>query len=172
MYTMRQMKQFLRVDDWRSLIQLLRDGYCFEPVTVTANTVLTLAEHGNRTVIVNKADGAAITLPAAKGTGTQIKVYIGTTITSNSTTIKCPDASNSFFGGVVGVDTDLEGATGYTWNADAGDDTITMQGAATGGVKGDFFLFEDVAEDEWAIVGGYITQSGASEATPFSATVS
>ena len=141
-------------------------------VTLTAaSDALTLAEHAERLLVVNKADGSALTLPAATGTGNKYTVLIGTTISSNSTTIKAASASDSFFGLAFGVDTDAEGASGYTWNADSGDDTVTMNGTATGGVAGDVWEFVDFATGKW-LVEGKITQSGGAEATPFSATVS
>ena len=141
-------------------------------VNVTGASVsLTAATHGERLVTVDKADGCAVTLPAAAGTGNKYTVIIGTTITSNSTTIKAANASDSFYGLAFGVDTDAEGASGYTWNADSGDDTVTLNGGATGGIAGDSFTFTDFAANKWH-VHGEITQSGGSEATPFSATVS
>ena len=140
-------------------------------VNLTAATLsLTAATHGERIVTVDKADGTAITLPAATGTGNRYKVVITTTITSNSTTIKAASASDSFIGSARGVDDDVEGATGYQWNAETADDTVTLDGTATGGKAGDYFIFEDVASGIF-LVEGSITQSGASEATPFSATV-
>jgi hypothetical protein len=74
-------------------------------------------------------------------------------------------------GSARGVDDDAEGATGYQWNCETNDDTITMNGTATGGKAGDVWELEDIATDTWA-VDGVLTQSGGSEATPFSATVS
>lgn len=142
------------------------------PVNTTAATLsLTAALHAEKYVTVNKADGAALTLPAAAGTGNKYTVIIGTAITSNSTTVKAANANDSFAGMALGVDTDAEGATGYTWNADANDDTVTMDGTATGGAIGDVWTFVDYAANIW-LVEGRITQSGGSEATPFSATVS
>lgn len=140
-------------------------------VAITDDASLTLAAHAERLVTVDDAAGAAITLPAATGTGNKYTVIIETTITSNSTTIKAASASDSFFGLALGVDTDAEGASGYTWNADSGDDTVTMDGGATGGIAGDVWTFVDFSTGKW-LVEGRITQSGGSEATPFSATVS
>lgn len=140
-------------------------------VTTATNLTLNQASHSDRLVVVNKADGAAITLPAAAGLGSVYTVIIGTAITSNSTTIKAANASDSFVGHAYGSDDDGEGATGYTWKADSGDDTVTMNGAATGGEIGDLWEFIDIAANTW-LVRGHIKQSGGSEATPFSATVS
>lgn len=141
-------------------------------ITSTAATLaLTAATHGERTVVVNKADGAALTLPAASGSGSRFKVIIGTAISSNSTTIKTAAAADHMYGIALGVDDDGEGATGYTWKTDSGDDTVTLDGAASGGEVGDYFIFEDFAANKW-LVTGFIKQSGGSEVTPFSATVS
>lgn len=140
-------------------------------VNITDDATLTQATHGEKIVTVDDAAGAAITLPAATGTGMRIKIVITTTITSNSTTIKAASASDSFVGSARGVDDDVEGATGYQWNAETNDDTVTLDGSATGGKAGDYFILEDVASGVW-LVEGSITQSGGSEATPFSATVS
>lgn len=141
-------------------------------VNVTGGSVaLTAATHEGRIVTIDKADGCAVTLPAASGSGGRYKVVITTAISSNSTTISAANGSDSFIGGAVGSDDDGEGATGYTWKADSGDDRVTMNGASQGGEAGDFWTFEDVAANTW-LVFGYIKQSGGSEATPFSAAVS
>lgn len=140
------------------------------PVVVTAAEALTEAEHANRTVYLSNATGFAVTLPAATGTGNKYKIVVGTTISSGAQTIVAASAADSFVGSARGVDDDVEGATGYQWNAETNDDTVSMSGSATGGKAGDYFTFEDVASGIW-LVEGSITQSGASEATPFSATV-
>lgn len=139
--------------------------------TTTDSTFTVLSNtHNKKTIVGNNAAGQAFTLPAAV-LGEKFKIVVGTTITSNSTTIKAANASDSFVGFAYGVDTDAEGATGYTWNADSGDDTFTMTGTTNGGVVGDHVEIECVAANTF-LVKGYITQSGGSEVTPFSATVS
>lgn len=141
-------------------------------VNLTASTLtVTRDDHEGRTITVNRAAGSTITLPAATGTGSKYKFYVGTTITSNSLIVKAASASDSFLGIALGSDNDGEGATGYTWKTDAGDDTITLNGTATGGYAGDVIEIEDVATGIFSIK-AFIKQSGGSEATPFSATVS
>lgn len=131
------------------------------------NFALTAATHGNKITLVNDAD-VAITLPAATGSGYTYKVVIVTTAWSAGS-IKCASASDSFLGGLVGVDDDADAA--YAWKAETGDDTITGNGTSTGGKIGDWYQFEDIATGKF-LVSGFITQSGGSEATPFDATVS
>ena len=70
-----------------------------------------------------------------------------------------------FNGFIMGSDT--YSAINYNWVAAAANDTITLNGVATGGKIYDWVKFTDVATDVWAIE-GMITQSGGSEATPIS----
>ncbi len=140
-------------------------------VNLTAATLtMTGATHGERIITVNKADGTTITLPAATGTGQKYTIIVGTTISSNTLVVQAASASDSFVGRALGVDTDAEGATGYHWNADANDDTITMDGTARGGVAGDRIDIVDLASGIFEVT-AFLTQSGGAEATPFSAAV-
>lgn len=140
-------------------------------VAVSADTTLTQAAHAGKIVTLGSADGDTITLPAASGTGDVYTVVVAETVTSNADIVQVANANDSFVGLAFGVDTDAEGASGYTWNADASDDTFTMDGTATGGVAGDMLIVRDVAANVFQVL-GYLSQSGASEATPFSAAVS
>ena len=65
-------------------------------VNTTGNLTLTAASHGDRIVTVDKADGAALVLPAASGSGNRYKVIITTAITSNSTSTTFSTALSSF----------------------------------------------------------------------------
>lgn len=131
------------------------------------NFSMTAATHGNRITLVNDAD-VVITLPAATGTGNVYKILIVSTAWTGGT-IQVASASDSFLGGLVGVDDDADAA--YCWKAETNDDTISGNGTATGGKIGDYYEITDVASGLF-LVHGYITQSGGSEATPFSAAVS
>jgi hypothetical protein len=131
------------------------------------NFAATAATHGNKITLVNDAD-VVVTLPAATGTGNVYKFVIVTTAWTGGA-IQCASAADSFLGGVVGVDDDADAA--YAWKAEADDDKIAGNGTATGGKVGDWYQFIDVATGLF-LVSGFITQSGGSEATPFSAAVS
>jgi hypothetical protein len=135
-----------------------------------ATLTMTQELHDGKTLVVNKADGSTITLPAATGTGAKYKIYVGTTITSVGLVIQVANATDVFEGLILGSDTDGGGATGYTWPTVAASDTITCSGTATGGRKGDYFIIEDVAAGFFSLT-GFISQSGGSEATPLSAAV-
>lgn len=136
-------------------------------VTVADNTntlALTATTHANRIVKVMDAS-LAITLPEATGTGDVYTVVQG--IAATSSTFVTADTTNChFYGCIHGGDTDAL-ATSYQWNSAGGYDTITFNGVATGGKIYDWVKFTDIAADRW-LVEGFITQSGGSEATPFS----
>lgn len=142
-------------------------------VNATAATLaLAEATHEGKVVTLNRAAGVAVTLPAATGSGARYELIVGTAVTSNSITVKVAASTDeSMKGHALGADDDGEGATGYTWMAEDADDTVTMNGTATGGKVGDRWVFTDIGSGLWHAL-GTLTQSGGSEATPFSATVS
>lgn len=139
-------------------------------VNVTASTLyLTYKDHNDRTVTINAAAGCAVRLPAATGSGARLRIIIGTTITSNSTTIKVANAVDVMTGNAI--QSQDGGATLQMFEAGASDDTITFNGTTTGGIKGDIVELEDIASGLWWV---RVTSAGTgtTEATPFSATVS
>lgn len=139
------------------------------PVSVTSATVsLNSDSHANRYVVLNRAAGITVTLPAATGTGNVYKIMVGTTVTSNSDVIKVANATDVMAGLALGDDGDGEPANG--WATTSTTDTVTMDGTTTGGVRGDYVEIADVSSGLFH-VRAYLTQGG-SEATPFSATVS
>jgi len=126
-------------------------------VNVTASTV-TLAPdvHAGRVVTLNRAAGIAVTMPAATGTGDVYHMVIGTTISSNSTTIT--GAGTDKYAGQV----ETSGTTGATTNgfaeaADASNDhIITMNGTTTGGIAGSWVRMTDVASGLWLVEAGLV----------------
>lgn len=154
-------------------LERVSNPYGEDLVAVTASTLaVNKTEHAGRVVVLNRAAGIAVTLPNATGSGDVYRFVIGTTISSNTTTIKvAASTAEEMRGRIIGRDTDAEGATGYTWGADDNDDTITFTPNVSGGEVGDHVELMDLASGMW-LVSGEIDQSGGSEATPFSATVS
>jgi len=136
-------------------------------VNATAATLtVTEATHDGKVITLNRAAGIAVTLPAATGSGTHLRFFIGTTITSNSTTIKVVGNDTMVGSAVIAQDS---ADTAVMFEAGGTDDTITMNGSTTGGIKGDFVELIDIATDLW-----FVRMTGSatgSEATPFSATV-
>lgn len=136
-------------------------------VAQTAATLsLTKAAHDGKTVVLDRAAGVTLTLPAASGSGALFRVVNKTTVTSNNHIIQ-----------VVGDDTMTgfaqiaqDGAdTVVMFETAADSDTITMNGSTKGGIKGDVIEVEDVAADLWS-VRCFLSGTGT-EATPFSAAV-
>lgn len=143
-------------------------GTANAPVNVTASTVtLSAAAHGGRTTTLNRAAGIAVTLPAATGSGVKFELIVGTTITSNTTTIKVANASDTMAGNAI--QSQDGGATLQMWEAAAADDTVTMDGSTRGGLKGDIVRLTDIATNLWLVE--VIQAATGTEATPFSATV-
>lgn len=124
--------------------------------------------HAGRMNVINAAAGCAITLPNATGTGSVYRFMIGTTITSNSTTIKVNNGTDVMSGRAYVISDNSAAVLGYA--TAASDDTITLNGTTTGGYAGDVIEITD------AIAGTFLvevhTKATGTEATPFSATVS
>lgn len=138
-------------------------------VAVTASTLtLSIAAHHNKTVTLDRAAGIAVTLPDAIGSGARFTLVLITTVTSNSTTVKVPDANNTMTGTALLAQDAAD--TAVMFETAATTDTITFNGSTTGGIKGDSVELIDIAADLWWVrVMGSAT---GTEATPFSATVS
>jgi hypothetical protein len=137
-----------------------------KPIAVTASLTLDWTVHGGTTVVISKADGFIVTLPAATGSGVEFDVLVGTAVTSSTGVIKVANASDTMTG-TLAVSTDIGGTVAPTA---ADSDTITMNGGTTGGLKGSRVFLKDVGANLWAVSGGLV--STGTEATPFGATVS
>lgn len=112
--------------------------------------------------ILNRAAGQAITLPAATGSGLTVRFLVGTTITSNTSTIILPAAT--VFRGFCTQFAD-GGDTSNAYEA-AGTNRVTMDGSTRGGIIGDSIEVIDMAAGVWFI---RILQSATgTEASPFS----
>lgn len=136
-------------------------------VNATAATLtVTETTHDGKVVTLNRAAGVAVTLPAATGSGTKLHIINGTTVTSNTTTVKVVGNDTMVGFALIAAD---GGATSVMFEAGGTDDTITWDGSTTGGIKGDSVELIDIAADLWWVrVEGSAT---GTEATPFSATV-
>lgn len=138
-------------------------------VTVTAATAtVTPAAHSGRTVLLDRAAGQALTLPAATGSGNSYKFFVLTSVATNTTTIKVADATDVMAG--MAIVANDGGATASIFETESTSDTITFNGGTTGGLRGATVELQDVALNLWSVV--VRTAATDSEATPFSATVS
>ena len=131
-----------------------------------ATATVTAADHAGRTVLLDRAAGQALTLPAATGSGNAYRFFVLTTITSNTTTIKV--VGNDVMAGVAIVANDTD-ASASIFETAADSDTITFNGTTTGGIRGSVVELQDVATNLWYV--RIVGKATGSEATPFSATV-
>ncbi len=142
-------------------------------IAAGTDTLTVLASvHAGKVVRIGKTTGTIVTLPADTGTGNVYTFVIGTTATSNANIIKVANETDVMDGSVcLQQDTDSAGSL-KMWLAAAGDDTITLAGAATtGGKVGATIILRDYATGFWAAQ-VFSSSGGGAEATPFSATVS
>ena len=137
-------------------------------VSVAANVTLTSASHAGRTMVLDIASGATVTLPAASGTGNIYKFFVATTVTSNDYIIQVANASDTMAG--MAIVANDGGDTASIFETAADSDTITMNGSTTGGILGAQVEIQDVASNVFSVV--VRTAATGTEATPFSAAVS
>lgn len=133
-------------------------------VNITAAGAITKAANANAGIVntINAAAGIALTLPAATGSGDVYEFFVGTTITSLSTTITAAGsdklAGNFSQTGATGAATNFGNAGTAT--------TLTLNGTTKGGFKGDVFSFKDVGAALWSVNGR--TAISGTAATPLS----
>ena len=138
------------------------------PVSITGATLTCTKDvHAGRTTVISAVAGCAVTLPAATGTGSVYRFIIGSTITSNSTTIKVANATDVMSGRAFVISDGAAAVLGYA--TAAASDTITLNGTTLGGLAGDHIEIIDAITGTFAV--RVFTAATGTEATPFSATV-
>lgn len=140
----------------------------YNPISITAATFAPLAsQHTGAALILNRAAGITVTLPAATGSGARFNFIVGTTVTSNSNVIRV--TGNDIMTGGAWLSQDAAD-TVVMFETAADSDTITANGSTKGGIKGESIELIDIDADTWWVrVMGAAT---GSETTPFSAAVS
>ena len=138
------------------------------PISATGATLTCTADtHAGRTIVISAVAGCAVTLPAATGTGSVYRFIIGSTITSNSTTIKVANTTDVMTGRAFVVSDNTAAVLGFA--TAAASDTITLNGTTLGGLAGDHIEIIDAITGTFAV--RVFTAATGTEATPFSATV-
>ncbi len=132
---------------------------------ITASTLTVDSSYNGKTILISRAAGTAVTLPAATGSQAKYMVRLAASVTSNSTTVKVANATDIMQGDAV-----VTASTPGAFYTTATSDTITMNGSTTGGLVGSYVELTDVAAGVW-LVHAVLIGSGT-VATPFSATVS
>jgi hypothetical protein len=139
-------------------------------VNCTASSlVVTEADHDGKTIVLDRAAGIAVTLPAAAA-GLKFRFIVKTTFTS-AASIKSVSGADVMIGyALMGNDSDN---TVVRWPSVAGDtaDTIDLLGTSnsTGGMAGQEIDIEGLAANLWFVK--IVGDAGGTEATPFTNTV-
>src|SRR5688500_15582819 len=110
--------------------------------TTDATLSATEASHDGKTIVLDRAAGITVTLPAATGSGARLKFYTKTTVTSNNHIIQV--TGNDTMKGTCWMANDTD-ASVSAFETASDTDTITMNGTTKGGIVGDVILLEDVA---------------------------
>lgn len=136
-----------------------------------AALTLTRALHDGKVIALDTLAGTIITLPVATGSGMRVRCIITVIATSVSHKIQVTGAADTMTGMIMSVSDDAGfPVKGYTADATAGADTITLNRSTTGStVKGEWIDLIDIAANVWAVA-GMIAATGT-EATPFSSAV-
>lgn len=132
-------------------------------VTVATLTLSSFRYGGMRLLNCQRAAGQAFVLPAANGKRGKYRFFIGTTITSNTTTIHTATGSDviSGFASIAGGS-----SNGPTFATASNTNTITMNGTTQGGILGSYVELEDVGAGQWRVK--FLGVGSGALATPFS----
>ncbi len=138
----------------------------FGLATITASSVSITAEgYAGSRIILNRAAGITVTLPAATGTGNRYE-FIMLVDASGNHIIKVANSTDVMMGWAA-LGNDSAGSSNF-YTADSSD-TITLGGTVNGGKKGARVTLDDVASGFWAVM--VESEASGTEETPFSATV-
>ena len=138
------------------------------PVALTATTAITALLHSNRPLIITGTGvAAAMTLPAATGTGDKYEFIMAQANTSGTTFVTDAPATVSMYGQANLLDVDATTQAGYFTVTAGGTDTVTFNGTTTGGQIGDFVTFVDIGTDKWMVFVQGRVPAGSNPATPF-----
>jgi hypothetical protein len=124
------------------------------PVNVTGATVTVDSTFFNRPIVLDRATGIAVTLPAATGSGARLKFIVKTAISGGSTTI-VRAGSDTYTATIF----QLKNAAAVAVYNSTTATTLTMDGSTKGGFASDTVEFVDIASGVW-VVNGTLNASG------------
>ena len=133
---------------------------------VAGTTALSSEVHANRLLTISTAGSLyTLNLPRATGSGDTYEFLSTVARTSNLVINAVGTApSNKFVGRIF----QITSASTFTSFASTTNDIITLNQTTTGGfAAGDYLKIMDTAPDQWRVILGLFTTSGA-QATPFS----
>ena len=135
----------------------------------TASTLtVTAGAFAGQKIILDRAAGITVTLPASSGSGNQYEFFVTTSASGGNYVIQVANATDVMQGTALlfadGGDTTVGFATA------ASSDTITMDGSTRGGLNGARVMVTDIKSGFWHVA--LVSDASGTEATPFSAAVS
>ena len=132
-------------------------------ISLTSATVSITDEGylGSR-IILNRAAGITVTMPAATGSGNRYEFIVGTALSGANYVIAALGTDIMAGHAILSQDS---ADTVVMFETAADTDKITMSGTATGGVRGARIVLDDIASGVWAVQ--MISNASGSEATPF-----
>jgi hypothetical protein len=147
----------------------------YAPSSITAATATLTAADANKTILLNRAAGIAVTLPAASGSGNFYRLVVQATFTG-AASVAVANANDYMIGvAQMGIDggsfVPHQYPTANTGTVSTESDTISLFGTADsqGGFKGAVVELQDIAANIWLVK--YVSDAAGTEATPFSAAV-
>lgn len=129
--------------------------------TITTATATLSDYEAGGTIIVNRAAGSTITLPAATGSGHKYTLLVAATQTGDLVIDAATNGGD--FSGVAYLGNDSAGASCFY--SGANDNEITLDGTTTGGIKGAIVEVWDTTANEWTA--SVRSEASGTEATPF-----
>lgn len=151
-----------------ALLSDLADLLDSSPLVIDDATYTLTQGDAFRPILLARAAGVTLTLPAATGTGDEFEIITFTTVTSNANIIQVANATDVMQGQALFAQDSAD--TAVMFETASTSDTITGNGTTTGGIKGERTLIKDISSGFFQV---NITGSATgTEATPFSAAVS
>lgn len=130
-------------------------------------STLTLTEdQSGSTVVLDRAAGSTVTLPAKASNGTYFEFVVSVSVTSNDDKVITGAATELLVGNIVNCDTDTANATlSFPSVVGTSNIAVVLNGSTKGGIKGDRVQFTKVNSTTWQVSG--TTNGTGAVATPF-----
>jgi hypothetical protein len=133
-------------------------------INANAATLALKAEDSGKTILLNRAAGCDVTLPAA-AEGLKYKFLIIASVTSNDYSVTAAAATDLFYGLITNIDTDNTNALAFYAPDGSDDDAFSLDGSTQGGLIGDEFEVTCIGPAKWWFHG--TLRGTGTVATPF-----
>lgn len=141
-----------------------------KPLVIESSTYTLDHTDANKIIVIKRAGGSTITLPAAIGNGDAFTFVVATTVTSNNITIKVANTTDVMVGNAIMCKDGASSVDGWESSGVAGADSFVLNGTTTGGYAGDMMVVTDILSGKFHAL--YIGAGTSVEATPFASSVS